>query len=436
MGKKVIIRKGFVLVVALIITLAVGVVAVSLVGLTIQEYRLSKRSAGYSWALHAAESGAGLACEEFARQVIAGGSLSGYSVSGNITNAGGTVISSYAASAVLSGSDTYIVTSTGWVNLAGAAIQRAVRVTIKRVESGTQFFKYGVLSAGPVEIGGSALFDSFDSTDPAKSTNGQYDPAKACATATLATLSSAVSAKKGNAAFEGSGKALVKGNVSVAPGGEITLKGSAQITGSQTDDAAQELSDVVVPFSLPPTGNIRVGPWPNQEQTMTVSGSQDMSVTSLDVIYGGKLTIMGSGTLRIYVDGETTVSGSGSIEIVPSPSTADLKVEIYANGNVDIQGSGMINDTYRAVNCAIWGTENCTDVSMTGNAAYIGTIYAPYASVNLTGSSSATGVFLGAAVTFGGDTPYHIDESLIGTSSSSPSSSSGKPYKLVSWVEL
>ncbi|MDD3277140.1 MAG: hypothetical protein PHP93_08840, partial [Kiritimatiellales bacterium] len=196
------------------------------------------------------------------------------------------------------------------------------------------------------------------------------------------------------------------------------------------------LADVTVPFSQTPTGAISVGPWPNQEQTMIVSGSQDMSVTQLDVIYGGKLTIMGSGTLRIYVQGTTTVSGSGSIEIVPSPSTADLKVEIYANGNVDIQGSGMINDTYRAVNCAIWGTENCTDVSMTGNAAYIGTIYAPYAAVNLTGSSSATGVFLGAAVTFGGNTPYHIDESLIGTSSSSPSSSSGKPYKLVSWVEL
>jgi hypothetical protein len=340
----------------------------------------------------------------------------------------------------------YIVTSTGRVDLAGATIQRAVRVTVERVESGTQFFKYGVLSAGPVEIGGSALFDSFDSTDTAKSTNGQYDPAKACAGATLATLSAGSSTsttnKKGKVtvsgtpAFSVSGNALVNGNVSVGAGGTVSMSGSSTITGSITDDSYQELPDVVVPFSLPSSGTILVGPWPNQAQIMTVSGSQDMSLTSLTVRSSGILTFTGSGTLRIYVDGETTVSGAGQIRIVPSPTTADLKVEIYANDDVSISGSGMVNDTYRAVNCAIWGTENCTEVSMTGNASYIGTIYAPYAAVELTGSSSATGVFLGDSVEFGGNTPYHIDESLIGSSSSSSSSSSGKPYTLVEWVEI
>jgi len=168
---------------------------------------------------------------------------------------------------------------------------------------------------------------------------------------------------------------------------------------------------------------------------MTVSGSQDISVQSLSVTASGVLTIMGSGRLRIYVNGETTVSGAGQLRIVPSPSTADLKVEIYANDEVSISGSGVLNNTYRAASCAIWGTANCTQVAMTGNAAFIGTIYAPYATVDLTGSSVATGVFLGAAVKFGGATQYHIDESLIGDGSSS-SPGSGKPYRLVSWVEL
>ena len=426
------IRKGFVLVASLVITLVVGLVTVGLVGLTFQEYRLSVRSAAYSKALHAAESGTDLACEEFVRQIAAGGSLSGFSTNGVLTNVSGSAISSYTASATPSGADLYVITSTGRVSLAGATIQRAVKVTVQRMKSTP--FKYGALAGAPLAIGGSALFDSFDSTDPAKSTNGQYDPAKAGANATLATLSSAVAGKKTSAAFAGSGKALVKGNVATAPGGEITLEGDAEITGTQTHDACQAISDVVVPFSLAPTGTINVGPWPNQAQTMTVSGSQDMSVQSLSVTAGGILTIMGSGTLRIYVNGETTVSGAGQIRITPSPSTANLKVEIYANDDVSISGSGVLNNTCRAANCAIWGTTNCTQVSMTGNAAYIGTIYAPHASVNLTGSSSATGVFLGAAVTFGGNTPYHIDESLIGSSSSS--SNSVKPYKLLEWVEI
>lgn len=427
-------RSGFVILVSLVITMVVGIIAVGLVGLTVQEYRLSLRSSGYLKALHAAESGVNLACEEFARQAAAGGSLTGFSTNGVLTNASGVAVSSYSASAAPSGSDRYVITSTGLVSLAGATIQRAIRVTVQKTKD-TPSFKYGILSASALEIGGSALFDSFDSTDPAKSTNGQYDPAKAGACATLATLSSLVSDKKNKAAFEGSGAALVKGNVAVAPGGEIKLTGSARITGTQTYNTSQTISDIVVPFSMAPSGTINVGPWPNQAQTLTVSGSQDMSVQSLKVTASGILTIRGSGKLRIYVDGETTVSGSGELRIVPSPSTAELKVEIYANDDVSISGSGMVNDTYRAGNCAIWGTANCTGVSMTGNAAYIGTIYAPYATVDLRGSSVAIGAFLGASVQFGGATQYHIDESLISSVSSS-SSSSGKPYQLVSWVEL
>lgn len=426
------VRKGFVLVVALVITLVVGLVTVGLVGLSFQEYRLSMRSSAYSKAFDAAESGADLACEELVRQITAGGSLSAFSTNNNLTNTSGTVISSYSVSAAPSGADLYIITSTGQVSLAGATIQRAVKVTVQRKKNTP--FKYGALSGAPLAIGGSALFDSFDSTDPAKSTNGQYDPAKAGANATLATLSSSVYSKKTPAAFAISGNALVKGNVAVGFGGTVTSSGSGRVTGTISYDACQEISNVVVPFSLTPTGTINVGPWPNQAQTMTVSGSQDMSVQSLSVTAGGILTIMGSGTLRIYVNGATTVSGAGQIRLTPSPSTANLKVEIYANDDVSISGSGVLNNTCRAVNCAIWGTTNCTQVSMTGNAAYIGTIYAPQASVNLTGSSSATGVFLGAAVTFGGDTPYHIDESLIGSSSSS--SNSVKPYTLLEWIEI
>jgi Tfp pilus assembly protein PilX len=434
--------KGFVLVLSLIITVAVGIVAVGLVGLTLQEYRLSSRSSAYSKALRAAESGAILACEEFVRQIEAGGTLSGFNANNDLTNTLGTVISSYNVSAVPLGSDKYVISSTGRVSLVGATIQRAIKVTIQVVQNGRPSFKYGALSAGPVKIEGSALFDSFDSTDPAKSTNGQYDPAKAGTNATLAVLSSgSTTTNKGKVtvipAFLGEGAALVKGNVAVGVGGTIKLTGSARITGIKSYDAYQELSNVVVPISLTPNNpSINVGPWPNQAQTITVSGAQDMSVSNLWVTASGQLTFMGSGKIRIYVRGTTTVSGAGWIKIQPSPSTAALNVEIYANDTVSIAGSGMVNNSYRAANCSIWGTTNCTSISVTGNGAFIGTIYAPQAAVGLTGSSTATGAFLGKSVTFGGNTPYHIDTSLIGGGGGGGSSSSAKPYKLVEWLEL
>jgi hypothetical protein len=137
------------------------------------------------------------------------------------------------------------------------------------------------------------------------------------------------------------------------------------------------------------------------------------------------------------VKGLTTVSGAGWIKISP---TNNLKVEIYANGAVDISGSGMVNNTSLAANCAIWGTTNCTSISVTGNGAYIGTIYAPQAAVGLTGSSTAIGAFVGKSLAFGGNTPYHIDTSLFkgnsGSGGSSGSSGSSKLYKCVGWLEL
>jgi hypothetical protein len=424
MKKKVIVRKGFVLVVALIITLAVGVVAVSLVGLTIQEYRLSKRSAGYSWALHAAESGAGLACEEFARQVLAGGALSGYSVSGDITNATGTVISSYAASAVLSGSDMYIVTSTGRVDLAGATIQRAVRVTVERVESGTQFFKYGAASRGKMVVSGQGLFDSFDSTDTTKSTNGEYDPSLASSGATVASLSTE------DPAFSGSGQGEIKGDVSVPSGGAVSTSGQFSITGSSTDDAAQTIVDVTVPFT--PTTLI------DAPSTISVSGGSavDYSLKTISLSGRNALTIMGEGTVRIYVDGSIRLSGRSYIQITPSSTTADLNVEIYANDSVSLAGQGVVNDTLSAASFSIWGTDNCTSISMSGQGEFTGTIYAPYADLALNGQGDFVGAFFGDTVTCNGQGSFHVDESLIGGASSSSSSSSGKLYTLVEWVEL
>jgi Tfp pilus assembly protein PilX len=425
-GKKQ--EKGFVLLISLVITLAVGLATVGLVGLTLQEYRLSVRSSAYSKALRAAESGVNLACEAL---VANNGWSANWSSSGSLTNSG-SVISSYSVSGVPSGSDSYVITSTGQVSLVDRTIQRIVRVTVEKTADNNPQFKYGILSKAAIRMGGSVKADSYNSTNSAQSTNGQYDPAKATRNATLATLTT------DDPAIQVSGGAQLDGigTLSVIEGARVDIpKWFPHYSGTITYDAGQDIVEVAVPFSGSPSGTINVGPWPNQAQTIAVNGSQDMSLESFKVTASGALTITGSGTLRIYVDGKTQVSGSGKIQIIPSPSTANLKVEIYANDDVSIAGSGVLNNTYRAANCSIWGTENCTSVKVTGNSGYIGTIYAPEADIDLSGSSFAMGAFLGGSVDFTGNTRFYIDESLIGGASSS-SSGSAKPYNLTGWVEL
>jgi hypothetical protein len=440
-------KEAFVLVIALVITLAVGLIAVGMVGLTIQEYRLSSRSSAYSQARGAAESGVALACENFVEQVAAGGSVSSLpTTSGDLTDASGTVLSSYNVSAVPLGSDIFVITSTGTCSRASGTIQRTIRVKIQAVKASSPFFKYGVLSAGPIYVGGSSYFDAYDPTDPALSTGGLYDPAKRSTNATLATLSSgSITTNKGKvtvgSAFKADGAAIVYGNVAVGAGGTIELIPSGFITGTKSYDAFQVLAPVVVPISTQPTTtNLLAGSWPKTYVTNWVSDSQDMSVTNLLVTQGGSLTFKGSGTLRIYVKGLTTVDGSAKVIVEPFPAGSSLKVEIYANGTVAIGGSGMVNNTSRSANFSLFGTTNCTSISITGAGSYMGTIYAPQAAIGLTGSGAATGAFVGKSVTFGGYTPYHIDLSLFngngGSGGSGGSSGSSKLYKRVEWVEL
>lgn len=432
-------KKGFMMVVALIITLAVGIVAVSLVGLTLQEYRLSARNSAYARAFHAAESGANLACEEFTKQVNGeSGAWSGWSTTGaiksfsnDLTTASGETVGSYSVTADPVSAGIYNIISRGWVSFAGKTLERAVKITVEKTEDNPVYFKYGLLSLSPIHIGGSVKADSFDSTDPTKSTNGHYDPAKASNNATLATLSSADPAIRVSGGGQLSGISLL----AVAEGGTINIAHWIPYHGIKSYDASQQILDVDVPFSLPATESIDTGPWKSRYQTIHVNGSQDMSFKNISVVSDGKLTITGSGKLRVYVDKKLKVSGAGQLRIIPSPSTADLEVEFYTNGDVNIAGSGLLNYSYRAANCSIWGTENCNSISVTGNSGYIGTVYAPYATVKLSGSSAATGAFLGGSIQFTGASQYHIDESLFGSGSDS-SSGPGKPYKLTYWTEL
>src|SRR5262249_38704685 len=150
------------------------------------------------------------------------------------------------------------------------------------------------------------------------------------------------------------------------------------------DDLNEYITDVSVPFTngyfTPVAGTVNGtnytyvfsdGDW--QMSTFTLSGSQRAIVT---------------GKARIYVTGNVNVSGSSCILLTGSSSNAML----YVGGSQCIvSGTGVVNGANKASNFSIWGLPACTQVTYSGSAALIGTIYAPEAALTLSGTAGMSG---------------------------------------------
>ena len=419
-------RSGFVVATALILTLIISFIVASTLHLCLQEYRLSVNSSSRVTALHAAEAGAALACEELFKQIKGGsGAWSGWTSSETTMQMGwsnltSTMDPSFDASYFVSvNTATYTITSSGRVAVATFQdpTERAIEIILRPVEFSV--FEYGMLAKDLIDNSGHMYMDSFNSSDPARSTNGQYDPDKAGDNMTVATAS------EEDPGFKGSGNGTINGNVAVAPGGSFDLSGDFTITGDQTYDAEAEFPDVEVPFSTSFTRSSI-----ESDTTISVSGSRDVSVPKINIGGEDHLTITGSGTCRIYIDEDVSVGGDSTIRLVPDPAGADLAVELYANKTVNISGGGVVNGSNRAINFSIWGTENCEDINYSGQADYVGTIYAPYAELKVSGQGGITGAVVAYKITYSGDGAFHFDESLLG------SDDPDRAFSLVRWIEI
>ena len=56
----------------------------------------------------------------------------------------------------------------------------------------------------------------------------------------------------------------------------------------------------------------------------------------------------------------------------------------------------------------------CTSIQYTGNAKFVGTMYAPSADLKIAGGGNTCGAFVGKSVKIAGDGVFHFDEALMG----------------------
>ena len=122
------------------------------------------------------------------------------------------------------------------------------------------------------------------------------------------------------------------------------------------------------------------------------------------------------------------MSGQSQITILPGAS-----LKIYVTGNASLSGNGVMNLNQDASKYSIYGLPSCTSISLSGNAAFTGTIYAPGADLSLNGGGNNVYDCVGAVVVnnayFHGHFNFHYDERLGRNGGKSQ-------FRVASWSEI
>ena len=301
-----------------------------------------------------------------------------------------------------------VVLAKGFVKLPGKSEFIELPRIIRTGTKSDPLFAKGLVAKGMIDVNGNNIrTDSFDSSDVVYNTGGMYDPTKNKDNGDVAT----------NGKMINVGNANIMGHVATGPGGLVNIGPNGAI-GSKDwhqgghkgiepnwvrDDMNVEFPDVDMPFTsgaplpLPVSGNY------------TISMGDYVHVSDL-TLSSKKLTV--TGQARLYVKGSIKLSGNASIEIMPGAS-----LELFVGGpSADLSGNGIINHNSYASSFAYWGLNNNTSVKMGGNAAFTGTIYAPYAHFALGGGGSTVYDVVGAVIVntvkMNGHFNFHYDEAL------------------------
>src|SRR5436305_9696824 len=305
--------------------------------------------------------------------------------------------------------------------LTAPQVSRRIEAIVRPVSA----FDQAVMSVGVVDLTNqNIVVDSYDSTDPTKSTNGLYDPAKRQENGDIATDGQLIEA----------GNAQIYGDVATNAG---TVSGAANITGIERTDFYQEPIPVGAPSWNGTNGSVTSV---NGTTTITAdatphSAASRYILTGVSLSGNKTLTIAGNANgsqtyVEIYVTGDISVSGTGQIVVQPG-----VTATIYFAGNVDITGNGVLNSNNQPGDFLLYGIQPPSNTSLHvnfgGNSQITASIYAPGHDVSVNGSGTnghVYGSIVGKTVTMTGVSNLHYDERL-------GSKGMINNYKIVSWFE-
>ncbi len=266
------------------------------------------------------------------------------------------------------------------------------------------------------------MIDSFDSSDPLKSTSRRYDVAKRQANGDVGVNETSGSSDLGGSPIYGD----------VAYSGPA-ITGTSGVQGTVSTPFNDPIEAVVAPSwtSVSATPN-------NINKTMTLTGRTKSSparykVSTVTLAGGDILTLATHATgeesyVEIWVTGEFKASGSSQVILKPG-----VHVTYFVEGDIHATGTTFVNETNVAENNVInavnppAGTTRAVD--FTGGGEFIGAINAPAYDFTLTGNANFSGAMIGKTLTLKGGASIHYDEAL------GRADMEGGGYKVMSWAE-
>ncbi len=310
---------------------------------------------------------------------------------------------------VISNSVTPVVYSTAFLRapINGDVIRRTVKVETRR----DGMFTKGMVAKGQITLNGNQIVvDSFDSIDPTYSSNGLYSVSKRKSNGDVATNSGLTNAVL-------TGNANIFGRVSTGPGGTIGIGNNGAVgdlawqnsgvgglqPGRFSDDMNVSFPDIALPYG---GGNT---PGNASGYQYVISSSGDYRINSLT----GSLLIRSNVQARLIVESDISMTGQDKVKI---ESGAVLNMYM-AGASAKLGGNGILNEAGNATNFFYWGTAANTTLTINGNGAFTGVVYAPNASFTMNGSGNSdlddmTGASVTKTVHMNGNFNFHYDENL------------------------
>jgi hypothetical protein len=287
--------------------------------------------------------------------------------------------------------------------------------------------------------GNNVQTDSFDST------LGPYNPATAGTNGDVVSLTTnANSIVIGNGKLKGTVRTPTGGipGVTATIGSNGSVGDSAWVDGGSTGFESGHFLDNFNLADFPDAVLPNVGAWFTPMggtapdgliyDNLLTSGNYQVANLTGSVYVGQSNTVL-------YVTSGISIAGGGSTKKGYAPAQIHIapggSLTVYMAGpTTTISGNGVVNDTAQARNFAYYGLPSNTTISLTGNGAFYGTIYAPQANFNLKGSGNQsvddfTGASITKTTTMTGNFNFHYDETLIHLTTLGG-------YDAVSWQEL
>ena len=145
-----------------------------------------------------------------------------------------------------------------------------------------------------------------------------------------------------------------------------------------------------------------------------------------------------SSNSNLYIDGTVTFYVSGNFSLDSNANVylnSGSKLIVYVTGTINFN-SNIITNPGAAIDFTIYSSaasSSSTDykVNLDSNTELVGTIYAPYAAIDLNSNSISAGAIRGKYITAGSNGKFHYDEAM--------GRLEGYPivgYEIISWREI